>query len=205
MAPCDLPKIDSNVTYVGFSTVSYAYLILFNVVGPFLIQVVLQQSAIVFGRIALCLGIAWFLGTLANRFLAGSFPRLPLMEIGTAVTLCGSLLMGWFAIWEGVSVPHLIIPTAVIFFSGSITFTQCFGKCMQLFPKLAGTASALMGTLFIAGSAFAGFLGSFLETQTALPLSMAFISLTLLSAFLQRFMHLSRNASRRGEGAGVCQ
>ena len=184
-------------------SIIYAYLILFNVVGPFLIQVVLHQSAIVFGRIALCLGIAWFLGTLANRFLAGSFPKLPLMEIGTAVTLCGSLLMGWFAIWEGVSVPHLVIPTAVIFFSGSITFTQCFGRCMQLFPKLAGTASALMGTLFIAGSAFAGFLGSFLETETALPLSMAFIALTLLSAFLQRFMHLSRNAPRSGEGAGA--
>ena len=184
-------------------SIIYAYLILFNVVGPFLIQVVLHQSAIVFGRIALCLGIAWFLGTLANRFLAGSFPKLPLMEIGTAVTLCGSLLMGWFAIWEGVSVPHLVIPTAVIFFSGSITFTQCFGRCMQLFPKLAGTASALMGTLFIAGSAFAGFLGSFLETETALPLSMAFIALTLLSAFLQGFMHLSRNAPRSGEGAGA--
>lgn len=184
-------------------SIIYAYLVLFNVVGPFLIQVVLHQSAIVFGRIALCLGIAWFLGTLANRFLAGSFPKLPLMEIGTAVTLCGTLLMGWFAIWEGVTVPHLAIPTAVIFFSGSITFTQCFGRCMQLFPKLAGTASALMGTLFIAGSAFAGFLGSFLETQTALPLSMAFIVLTLLSAFLQRFMHLSRNPPRSGEGAGA--
>jgi MFS transporter, DHA1 family, multidrug resistance protein len=184
-------------------SIIYAYLILFNVVGPFLIQVVLHQSAIVFGRIALCLGIAWFLGTLANRFLAGSFPKLPLMEIGTAVTLCGSLLMGWFAILEGVSVPHLVIPSAVIFFSGSITFTQCFGGCMQLFPKLAGTASALMGTLFIAGSAFAGFLGSFLETETALPLSMAFIALTLLSAFLQRFLHLSRKARRSGEGAGA--
>jgi Bcr/CflA subfamily drug resistance transporter len=182
-------------------SIIYAYLILFNVVGPFLIQVVLHQSAIVFGRIALCLGTAWFLGTLANRFLAGSFPKLPLMEIGTVVTLCGSLLMGWFAIWKGVSVPHLVIPTALIFFSGSITFTQCFGRCMQLFPKLAGTASALMGTLFIAGSAFAGFLGSFLETQTALPLSMAFIVLALLSAFLQRFMHLSRNTPRSGEGA----
>jgi hypothetical protein len=69
---------------------------------------------------------------------------------------------------------------------------------MQFFPRLAGTASALMGTLFIAGSAFAGFLGSFLETQTALPLSAAFIALTLLWGFLQRFMHLSRNGRNQG-------
>jgi len=172
----------------------YSYLILFNVVGPFLIQVVLHQSPIVFGRVALCLGIAWFLGTLANRFLMVSFPKLPLMEIATAVTLCGCLLMGWFAIRHGVSIPYLIVPTAVIFMSGSITCTQCIGKCMQLFPERAGTASALMGTLFIAGSALAGFLGSFLETHTALPLAVSFIVLTLLSAFIQRVVHLFKNA-----------
>ena len=176
----------------------YAYLILFNVVGPFLIQVVLHQTSIVFGRVALCLGIAWFLGTLANRFLMVCFPKLPLMEIATAVTLCGCLLMVWFAIYHGPSIPYLIIPTAVIFMSSSITFTQCFGKCMQLFPERAGTASALMGTLFIAGSALAGFLGSFLETYTALPLAVSFIMLTLLSALIQRVMRLSKNAPRSG-------
>jgi len=36
-----------------------------------------------------------------------------------------------------------------------------------------------------------------------LPLSMAFIGLTLLSAFLQRFMHLSRNGPRSGEAVGA--
>jgi predicted MFS family arabinose efflux permease len=170
----------------------YAYLILFNLVGPFLIQVVLHESAIVYGRLALLLGIAWFLGTLANRFLTVFFPKLPLMEIATAVTLCGCLLMSWLAVRHGVSILNLIIPTAIIFISGSITFTQCFGRCMQLFPERAGTASALMGTLFVAGSALAGFLGSFLETRSALPLAVSFIVLTLLSAFIQRALHLSK-------------
>jgi multidrug resistance protein len=55
-------------------SIIYAYLILFNVVGPFLIQVVLHESPLVFGRVALCLGIAWFLGSLANRFLTAWFP-----------------------------------------------------------------------------------------------------------------------------------
>jgi predicted MFS family arabinose efflux permease len=75
--------------------------------------------------------------------------------------------------------------------SGSITFTQCFGKSMRLFPERAGTASALMGTLFVAGSALAGFAGSFLETKTGLPLALSFIGLTLLAALIQGMLKLS--------------
>ncbi len=169
----------------------YAHLILFNVVGPFLVQVVLGESPLVFGRVALALGVAWFLGSLANRFLTACFPRIPLMEIATVVAFLASLLMGWLAFRYPLSLFNLVIPTAVVFMSGSITFTQCFGKSMRLFPERAGTASALMGTLFIAGSALAGFAGSFLETQTGVPLALSFIALTFLAALIQRMLKLS--------------
>ena len=76
----------------------YAQLILFNVIGPFLIQTVLGESPIVFGRVALSLGAAWFLGSLANRILTATFPQLPLTEIATAVALVGSIIMAWLAI-----------------------------------------------------------------------------------------------------------
>lgn len=173
--------------------VIYAHLVLFNVVGPFLVQVILHESPLVFGRIALVLGLAWFLGSLANRLLTASFPRFPLMKIATTIALLASLFMGWLAISYPLSLSNLVIPTAVIFMSGSITFTQCFGKSMRLFPERAGTASALMGTLFIAGSALAGFAGSFLETKTGLPLALSFIGLTLLAALIQGMLKLSHD------------
>jgi hypothetical protein len=131
-----------------------------------------------FGRVALALGVAWFLGSLANRFLTAWFPKIPLMEIATLIALLASLLMDGSRSAIPLSLSHLVMPTAVVFMSGSITFTQCFGKSMRLFPERAGTASALMGTLFIAGSALAGFAASFLETQTGIPLALSFIALT---------------------------
>jgi hypothetical protein len=101
--------------------------------------------------------------------------------------------MGWLALSYPPSLSNLIFPTAVIFMSGSVTFTQCFGKSMRLFPERAGTASALMGTLFIAGSALAGFAGSFLETHTGVPLGLSFIVLTLFAAVIQQTLKLSRD------------
>ncbi len=172
----------------------YALLILFNVVGPFLVQVVLGESPLVFGRVALVLGGAWFLGSLANRFLTARFPRIALVKIATMVAFLASLLMGWLAVRYPLSLPNLVIPSAVIFMSGSIIFTQCFGTSVRLFPERAGTASALMGTLFIAGSALAGFAGSFLETQTGIPLALSFIALTFLAALIQRMLKLSHDA-----------
>jgi DHA1 family bicyclomycin/chloramphenicol resistance-like MFS transporter len=169
----------------------YAQLILFNVVGPFLIQTVLDKSPLVYGRVALSLGVAWFLGSLANRILTAKFPQLPLMQIATAVALAGSIIMAWLALARSLSLSNLVIPTVVIFMSGSITFTRCFGLSVRLFPEQAGTASALVGTLFIAGSALAGFAASFLEAQTAVPLAFSFVGLTMLAAIMQRTLKLS--------------
>jgi DHA1 family bicyclomycin/chloramphenicol resistance-like MFS transporter len=169
----------------------YGQLILFNVVGPFLIQTVLGESPIVYGHVALSLGMAWFLGSLANRILTAIFPQLPLTEIATVVAFVGSTIMVWLAFESPLSLSNLVLPTAVIFMSGSITFTRCFGLSMRLFPKHAGTASALVGTLFVAGSALAGFGASFLEASTAVPLAFSFIALTSLVAIVQRTLKLS--------------
>ena len=169
----------------------YGQLVLFNVVGPFLIQTVLGESPIVFGRVALSLGIAWFLGSLANRILTETFPHFPLMEIATVVAFVGSTIMAWLAFESPLSLSNLVIPTAVVFMSGSITFTRCFGLSVRFFPKQAGTASALVGTLFIAGSALAGFGASFLEARTAIPLALSFVALTALTAIVQRTLKLT--------------
>ena len=169
----------------------YAQLILFNVVGPFLIQTVLGESPIVFGRVALSLGAAWFLGSLANRILTATVPQLPLTEIATAVAFVGSIIMAWLALASPLSLSNLVIPIAVVFMSGSITFTRSFGLSVRLFPAQAGTASALVGTLFIAGSALAGFGASFLEASTAIPLALSFVGLTLLAAIVHRTLKLS--------------
>jgi MFS transporter, DHA1 family, multidrug resistance protein len=169
----------------------YAQLILFNVVGPFLVQTVLGESPIVFGRVALSLGVAWFFGSLANRILTATFPQLPLMEIASAVAFVGSIIMAWLAFARPLSLSDLVIPTAIVFMSGSITFTRCFGLSIRLFPAQAGTASALVGTLFIAGSALAGFAASFLEAGTAIPLALSFVGLTLLAGIVQRILKLS--------------
>lgn len=162
----------------------YAYMILFNIVGPFLVESVLNYSPIVFGHLALLLGIAWFLGSLCNRFLIKYYSVPTLIKIGVVINLLASLFMWICAISHFLNLSILIIPTLFIFFGGSIMFTNYFGTCLSIFPNIAGTASAAMGTLFIAGTAFTGALASMLKTQTQLPLASCYLVMTLIILLL---------------------
>ena len=127
----------------------YAQLILFNVVGPFLIQTVLGESPIVFGRVALSLGVGlvhWQPGQSNSQ--PRPFRSFQLMEIATAVAFVGSTIMAWLAVASPLSLSNLVIPTAVVFMSGSITFTRCFGLSIRLFPR-AGRHGQRSGRDFV--------------------------------------------------------
>ena len=47
----------------------YSILIVFNVVAPFLVEEVMHYSVVVYGYVALIMGVAWFLGTSTGRIL----------------------------------------------------------------------------------------------------------------------------------------
>jgi len=47
----------------------YSLLVLFNVVSPFLIQIILHFSVVSFGYVALLMGGMWFFGSLLNKLL----------------------------------------------------------------------------------------------------------------------------------------
>src|SRR3990167_196619 len=55
-------------------SLSYGAMAIFNVMGPFLIQTTLGFSAITFGYVALYMGVAWFIGSLFNRWLTSRYP-----------------------------------------------------------------------------------------------------------------------------------
>lgn len=159
----------------------YAFLILFNVVGPFLIQSVLGYSPITFGHMALCLGLAWFLGSVLNRLMIRrvAFRTLVLAAlIAICLIALGMLTLAYLGRFNLLV---LVLPTALMLIAASIAFTNCFATCVRLFPKIAGTASSAMGCLFVGGAALAGILATLLKTQNQIPLSIAYLILSVIT------------------------
>lgn len=127
----------------------YSVVTLFNVVGPFLIQTVLHYTPIDYGHIALLLGGCWFLGNFIVRYFMHRI-SLKMFILGSMVLmLVVSIVMLILASVMKTNIVITVAPTMVIFFAAAIIFPICMAKCMSLFPKMAGSASALMVSCFV--------------------------------------------------------
>lgn len=166
------------------SGLGYAIIVLFNLVGPFLIQTVLKYSVIDYGNIALVLGCAYFLGALSNRFASNYFKSKTLLFFGLISAFTSSILMILLGFTFGINLYIVLIPTFLIFFFIGFIVPNALVQTMTLFSKTAGTASSIFGTLTGIIVFFVTIFGSSLKTNSQIPLSFTYLVLLFLSMIL---------------------
>ncbi len=154
----------------------YSVIILFAIVGPFLIQNVLHYSAVQFGHVALLTGLAWFLGATTNRFLrqVGLNTKA---KICLSLMLVISILMTIIAKVLPISIFLIVGPIFILLWVGGILFPNYFALGMALFPKNTGSANALFGSIIFLMTGMSSGLGTFLKSTNMLPLSLAYVAL----------------------------
>jgi predicted MFS family arabinose efflux permease len=161
------------------NSVLYSMIILFSVVGPFLIQNRLDYTPIEFGRIALLMGLAWFLGSMTNRVII-DIPLAVKVKVCLWLMFAISLIALCIAFFFSLNIYNIVLPIFILLGLGGIIFPNYFTHSIALFPKATGSANALFGAFafFIAGisSAF----GTFLKATTELPLASAFVGMVCL-------------------------
>ena len=158
----------------------YSIMTTFNVVGPFLIQTVLKQSAVTFGHIALILGLAWFAGQLSNRYLALKFAFKKIVWFYFSIVTIGLALMLYFALMQQLNLFTVVLPTAIIFYGAAPIFPNLYGKTLAYFKHMAGAASALIGAFFIIISAISAAIGSYLNASSIMPLSIYYLVMLVI-------------------------
>lgn len=159
----------------------YGMLLTFNVMGPFLVEKSFGYSVVSFGRVALMMGLGWFLGGLTNRLLVKrAKPKrvicivYPLLFLA-ALVMCVLALCGIYNLWV------TIIPTFFAFLFGGLMFPNILSVCLRLFPHIGGTASAIMGAFFVTGSGLISLIASYLPEVTQLNLSLMNLILIILT------------------------
>ena len=154
-------------------------LMLFALVGPFIIQSKLHYSPIVFGQMALLCGLAWFVGNLTNRlFIHINRNRkiaLALKVAGIDLLIMLILALFWFNIYV------IVIPICVLLVAASVIFSNLFVHSPTLFPKFAASASAFMAGAFGLFSAFiCWLLTDSISTNSQTPLTIGYASLFVI-------------------------
>jgi Bcr/CflA subfamily drug resistance transporter len=173
----------------------YSILLLFNIIGPFMVQNTLHKPPTYFGYLALGIGTMYFLGGLSNRVHG---PRLPSAEqrlrIGARVMAAASIAMLLLALTVGLRVWTLATPVFVMGFCAGAMYPTLMAKGNSLFPHIAGLTSAILGcALLLVSSAMMGLAG-FVSVQVLTPLAVFFVVLavTVVGMVTKLLRHLAQ-------------
>ena len=166
---------------------SYGFIVIFNVMGPFLVQTTLDRSAIYYGYIALLLGIGLFIGNLINRLLV-RIPATPKIRISVGLIIFLSFCMVAWSKMEPLSIISIVLPTFVIFLFSGIIMPNAVTKPFQLFPSFLGFATSLASSLLFFVSFVMTVVASFVHAHTLLPLALLYGATGVLSLFLYVFL-----------------
>jgi len=160
----------------------YSFMAVFNVIGPFLIQAKLHYSPITFGHIALLLGLSWFLGNVANRFLMKANIALHHVVINSLICILVISVVSLITvlILHNMTIYTVTLPTLLIFFFAAIVFTNIFGASLSIYPEMAGTVSGALGALLVVGAGIISGLASIAVDHTEIPMMVTY---TLLAVF----------------------
>ena len=178
------------------SALGYAIIVLFNVVGPFFIEIVLKYSVTQYGNIALVLGFAYFLGATSNRFVISYFNNKTLLLFGLISSLTGSILMLLLSFTLGMNLFVVLIPIFLIFFFIGFIVPNALAETMAMFSSIAGTASAVFGTITGIIVFLVTMFGSRLKTTSQIPLAFTYLCLLVISIML---FYISRKLEHNHE------
>jgi len=165
-------------------TLYCAAIYIFNVLGPFIIQVELHHSPVFYGHMALLLGICWFAGNVLNRIVISHNKVNLAVAIASSIAAFASIAIIIFGVSHWLSVPTAIIPVGIILLFAGMVFPNAMGLCLSLFPEMAGSASAIAGTLFIALASIVSAIASFLKSESLLPMGILYTVITVVAALI---------------------
>ena len=169
----------------------YGVLLVFNIVGPFIVQDTLHKPPTYFGYLALAIGLMYFLGGISNRV---HHPRLPTAEqrlrIGARAMTGAAVAMLVLAVTIGLSVWTLMSPVLLMGFCAGAMYPTLMAKGNSIFPHIAGLTGAILGFALILVSSIMMALAGFIPFHSLVPLAIFFIAISVtVMMTVNKFLH----------------
>lgn len=195
-------KIISHKVFIGAILglgMGYAMIVVFNVLGPFLVQNVLGYDSIVFGHVALFIGAAFFLGSLINRVLLNHLSPKYIIRMGLLISLVASLIFIYIVYEFKLNLYNLTIPFFFMLMGVGFIYPNFMARCMTLFPRSRGIASAIMGS---AVSLIIGIVSSAIGLiKGNSPIIMAWIMVSFITITIALYWFMITQKGDDSEGA----
>jgi len=155
------------------------YSCLFNVVGTFIIQVALHKSSIIYGRVALLLGLGWFLGNTFNRLTFDMNKSLKI-QLAFWVIFLSSIAMFILGVLNYFNLYTIVVPIFIMVMMAGIIFANYVSECLGLFPRLAASTNGSLFAIAWAVYALYTYIATLIKIHSLLPLAIAYLIFTVI-------------------------
>ncbi|KJZ48709.1 multidrug effflux MFS transporter [Pseudomonas fluorescens] len=150
----------------------------FIVISPLIFMEQLQLSAYEFSLTLLLYGVAYIIGGIVARVLAGRIAPNTQIIVGLSLIFFSGLVMLMFSSAMGLSTLTVLIPMIVCTAGTTIARPVATSKAMELFPDMAGTSASAGNTLvFIFGGVISALI-NLSPFELLLTLALSFIALS---------------------------
>ena len=122
-------------------------------------------------------------GSFASARLHGRFKLESLIGFGCLMMLLGSSLGIILALAGILSVASVVIPASLFFLGSGLVMPNGQAGALRPYPRLAGSASAMLGFLQMGSAALLGILVGHFQDGTAKAMMLAMFFATLLATF----------------------
>lgn len=125
----------------------YGYLILFNVLAPFILQNTFGLNPVQYGEVILLVAMTQLAGNFINKMLLSYVSRSKIIITSVLIALIANLVQ-LLAAWRDLfGFYWVLMPVTINFFAIGLFYANCLSNVMALFRNVAGSASALLGFL----------------------------------------------------------
>lgn len=160
--------------------ITYSLLMVFNTLGPFLIQTALGKTSVYFGHVALCMGLLFLVGTIICRGLIKWYQAEKVLAWGIPTLLLFAFIGLFLAYVNNKNMGIIFISNLLIFLGVGVIYPACMGKGLALFRHLAGSGSSVMTVITLLITSITAFIMSFINADSAIPIAWIYLGLVVL-------------------------
>ena len=166
------------------AAIMYVLIVLFNVLGPFIVEKVMHKSVIFYGNLTMILGFAYFIGVLINRALVSKIHEKFLILAGLLLNF-GIIIIMLITNLYVRNVLTLIVPVFLIFMFMALITPNVTALAMGTFTENKGLASSLFGIINGGLVFIISTLVSFLDIKTGIAVAIIYGILIIASLILR--------------------
>ncbi|MCK4869555.1 MAG: multidrug effflux MFS transporter [Gammaproteobacteria bacterium] len=179
-----LTKVFTDCKFISYALLlllSYAALLAWLTSGPVILQKVIGLTPVMFGWIAGLVGVCYFCGAFINSRWVSKVGIHKMLMLGSCITFLVGLFMLISGALHYLNAEVIVIPVMLAIFGLSLIVPNSYAAGLSPFPKTAGVAVAMLGTIQVIGGFVASTLIAILPDKSQLPLGCVFFLTALLS------------------------